>query len=261
MVNSTLSIITPSYNQVEFIEDCIWSVKDQAFDDVEHIVVDGGSTDGTVEILERYENDYDLKWVSEPDEGQSNAVNKGIRMAKGDWIGWQNSDDFYLEGAFETFNDTRQKYSNADVIYGDVVVVDADGQYLRQLYQTRPSKFVHRYWSLFARNQATFLASEVFEKIGYLDENLSYAMDEDLFWRVLKADLELENVQEPLGAFRVQAEGKTKQRQADAWSDERRVIYDRTALSRILPRRILGFFGKAMKGLHLALDRRWNAFR
>jgi len=261
MADPVLSIVTPSYNQADFVEECIRSVRDQSYDDVEHIVVDGGSTDGTAEILERCEDDYDLRWVSEPDDGQSNAVNKGIRMADGDWIGWQNSDDFYLDGAFEAFDDARRANPDADVVYGDVVVVDENGQRLRRLYQTRPSKFVHRYWSLFARNQATFLSREVFETVGYLDEDLVYAMDEDLFWRVLNADLELMNVPESLGAFRVQAEGKTQQRQADAWSDERRQIYDQTLFSRTLPRRVLGPLGKAVKGLSLLSEGRWGAFR
>jgi glycosyltransferase involved in cell wall biosynthesis len=261
MVSPTLSIVTPSYNQVDYIEDCLQSVRDREYDDMEHIVVDGGSTDGTVDVLKRYENDYNLRWVSERDSGQSNAINKGIRMADGDWIGWQNSDDFYLKDAFKRFEAAKRNNPEADLIYGDVIVVGEGGKKLRRLYQTCPSKFVHRYWSLFARNQATFFSQRVFNEIGYLNEDFVYTMDEDLFWRVLKADLHLVNIPEPLGAFRVQAEGKTQQRGADAWSDERRKIYDRTFFDSILPRRVLGYFAKIVKGIQLIRDRRWSAFR
>ena len=92
-----VSIVTPSYNQGKFIEDTILSVKNQSYPNIEHIVVDAGSTDGTLKILRKYEKEYNLKWVSEPDEGQSDAVNKGFEMAKGEIVDWINSDDVYFD--------------------------------------------------------------------------------------------------------------------------------------------------------------------
>ena len=93
-----ISIVTPSYNSAKFIEDCIQSVLKQNYPNFEHIVIDGGSTDGTVEILKQYPH---LKWISEPDEGQSDALNKGFKMAEGDILGWLNADDVYLKNVFQ----------------------------------------------------------------------------------------------------------------------------------------------------------------
>jgi len=259
MVDPTLSVVTPSYNQSEFIEACIQSIRRQGYDDVEHIVVDGGSTDGTVEILERYEDEYDLRWVSEPDNGQSNAVNKGIRMADGDWIGWQNSDDFYLPGAFETFEAARRDNPRADLIYGDVIVVDDEGEELRRLYQPRPSKFTHRYWSLFARNQATFFSRHVVDTVGYLNEDLEIAMDEEFLWRVLQAGVIVESVQTALGAFRIQSDAKTFGNSHESWADERTRIYERSVYDRLLPKSVLAQAARATKAVNLLRDGRWDA--
>jgi glycosyltransferase involved in cell wall biosynthesis len=259
MAGSTLSIVTPSYNQADFIEECIQSVHEQVYEDIEHVVVDGGSTDGTVELLERYETKYDLRWVSEPDEGQAAAINKGIRMAEGDWIGWQNSDDFYLPGAFEIFAETRHQHPDADVIYGDVVVVNKDGKNLRRLYQTRPSKLTHRYWSMFARNQGMFFARRVVDTVGNLDEDLEFAMDADYFWRVLQADLDLVNVPEALGAFRKQENAKTYNRTHEFWEHELREIYPQTFSDQIIPSSLLKASGMTIKGINLVRDGRWGA--
>ncbi|MCK4733699.1 MAG: glycosyltransferase, partial [Methanophagales archaeon] len=120
MKDKTLvSIITPSYNQGRFIEDALLSVKNQDYPNIEHIIVDGGSIDNTLEILRKYENEYNLRWISEPDEGQSGAVNNGFRMAKGEIIGWVNSDDGYFDvSAISSVVKYFDKYKGADVIYG-----------------------------------------------------------------------------------------------------------------------------------------------
>ena len=93
-----ITIVTPSFNQGKFIDENIQSVLTQNYPNFEHIIIDGGSIDGTVDILKKYSH---LKWVSEPDRGQASALNKGFRMATGDVIGWLNSDDSYLPGTFE----------------------------------------------------------------------------------------------------------------------------------------------------------------
>jgi glycosyltransferase involved in cell wall biosynthesis len=254
MSDPTLSIVTPSYEQGRYIEQCIMSVKTQPFEDVEHIVVDGGSTDRTVEILERHEEDYDLKWISEPDDGQSDAINKGIEMASGDWIGWQNSDDFYLPGAFDVID--RYGESECDFLYGDVLVVDGAGRPRTRLYQTRASKLIHRYWSLFARNQASFLRSSLLESVGPIDETLEQAMDEDLFWRVLQSEPNVKRVSRALGAFRVHEAAKTFKGFERRRQEERKRIYGpRTLPASLVPEDTMRQFAKILKYGSVVRDR------
>lgn len=98
-MHTKLSVITPSYNQADFLERTIKSIIGQGYPNLEYIIIDGGSTDGSVDIIKKYQDKIHY-WVSEKDQGQSNAINKGIKIASGEWIGWQNSDDIYYDGAF-----------------------------------------------------------------------------------------------------------------------------------------------------------------
>src|SRR6056297_2453461 len=114
-----VSILTPSYNQGKYIEENIKSVRNQTTCSFEHIVVDANSSDSTVDILKNYEDQYNLKWISEEDRGQSHALNKALDIASGDWVGWQNADDYYVENAFGYLANTIRE-QNPDVVYGDV---------------------------------------------------------------------------------------------------------------------------------------------
>jgi glycosyltransferase involved in cell wall biosynthesis len=264
MADPLLSIVTPSYNQGKFIEENILSVKRQAakFEPgVEHIIVDGGSTDSTVEIIKKHEKDYNIRWVSEPDRGQSHAINKGIEMADGKWIGWQNSDDYYLSGAFEILNETIQKASNPDLVYGDVLVVNKDSEEINRIFTIPPSKFVHRNWSLFTSNQSTFIKKSVFKKIGNIDEDLDYAMDADLFSRILETNFKLIHVPEFLGVFRSQPEAKTAQSVDDKIKSESNRIYKSPTHEKYLPKYLRKNAAKILKGIYLFRIRRWDAFK
>jgi glycosyltransferase involved in cell wall biosynthesis len=203
MAAPVLSIITPSSNYAEYVEENIQSVLTQDYDSVEHIVVDNDSDDETVELLKEYESEYDLRWVSEPDRGQVHALNKAINMANGEWIGWQNIDDYYLPGAFETFERLRRTNPDADLIYGDAVVVNQDGEPEMKRRFVKASRFIHRYHSNFMMNQAAFLRAEFFDAVGPLNENYHYATDVELFWKLLNYDGTYCHVQEPLGAIRL----------------------------------------------------------
>lgn len=263
MARPLISVITPSYNQADFIEKNIRSVKNQdepRDSDVEHIIVDGGSDDGTLDILREYEDRYNLRWVSESDRGQSHAINKGIRMAEGEWLGWQNSDDFYLPGAFDTVRETISRVDDVDVIYGDLRIVDADGAEIDRQFMTRGSRFVQKHWSLFTSNQVTFFRRSLFDDIGYIDEEFDYLMDAELFWRILDSDCELHHVPEFLGAFRVQAEAKTFGEAADRQRAERAALYPATRWESLLPEPILELLAKGLKAGYLARDGRLEAF-
>lgn len=181
--NPLVSIVTPSYNQAQFLEETILSVKRQSYSNIEHIIVDGASTDGSIEILRRYEGTYNMRWVSEPDQGQAEAVNKGFRMAKGEIVGWLNSDDMYAdEGSIQAVVDAFQRWPDADVVYGDVLYVSEDGTILR--VQCVPS-FSYRcllQWC-FLEQPAVFLRRSIVES-HQLDVGVRLAVDYEYWLRI-----------------------------------------------------------------------------
>ena len=128
MTQPKVSIITPSYNQGQFIEETILSAKNQDYPNIEHIVIDGNSTDSTLDILHKYDND--IIWISEPDRGQSDALNKGFRIATGEIIGWLNSDDIYLPGAVKKAVDALMNNPKFDIVYGDYLIIDENSKVL-----------------------------------------------------------------------------------------------------------------------------------
>lgn len=126
--NPTISVVTPSYNQARFIRETIESVSAQTYSPVEHIVIDGESTDGTVSILEEYDH---LRWNSEPDQGMADALNKGFRMVRGDIVGWLNSDDVYFDTTvFERVVDCFDRY-DADFVYSDIAYIDSTSDVMK----------------------------------------------------------------------------------------------------------------------------------
>lgn len=179
-----VSIVTPSYNQAQFLEETILSVKGQDYPNLEHIVVDGGSTDGTVEVLSRYENEYNLRWTSEPDEGQSDAINKGFRRARGEIIGWLNSDDTYLPQAIHKAGACFEAHPGIDWVYGDGYLIDAQSRVLR-MWKARPfSLKALLYVGQFICQPAVFFRRRALEVVGPLDSALHFTMDYDFFIRL-----------------------------------------------------------------------------
>jgi glycosyltransferase involved in cell wall biosynthesis len=178
-----ISIITPSYNQSRFIEATIKSVLAQNYADFEHIVVDGGSTDDTPHILAKY---HHLKIIREPDTGQAEAVNKGLRASRGEIIGWLNSDDTYFPGIFSTVARTIDPSSGIFIAMGRCAYIDENGN---PTGRAHPSTFAsHRrvveIWKEYTIPQpAVFFHRKVYEQCGGLDESLYFAPDYDLFLR------------------------------------------------------------------------------
>lgn len=203
--NLKISIITPSYNQAKFIEDTIQSVLQQSYKNFEHIIVDGGSTDGTIEILRKYPH---LKWISEKDRGQSNAINKGFHMASGKIVAWLNSDDYYERNIFAEIADYFNKNSGCNFLYGDIVFVDEKKQPVRHI-----SGDVMGYHKLLEnpdliRQPSSFWRRSVLEEVGMIDENLHMVMDFEFFLRIAKK-YEMHYINRNISYFRFYSNGKT----------------------------------------------------
>lgn len=178
-----LSIVTPSYNQGEFIKATIDSVLSQGYPDLEYLVMDGGSTDSTVSILKSYGDK--IIWVSEPDGGQAAAVNKGILASTGDIIGWINSDDIYYPGTFETVMKAFEQHPEANVIYGHADHITKDGTYLEDYY-TEKWNYERLKEICYICQPAVFFRKKAVMECGLLNPDRHFAMDYDLWLRMGK---------------------------------------------------------------------------
>ena len=203
--NPLVSIVTPSYNQGRYIEQTIESVLNQDYPNLEYLVLDGGSTDETVEILKRYEGR--LAWISEKDRGQADAINKGFHLAKGQILGWLNSDDTYSPGAIRKVAQYFQSHREVGLLYGEGCHVDAAGKIIER-YHTEPFSF-HRLGEIcFICQPAAFLQAEVFRAIGPLDVGLRYCMDYEYWIRIAKR-FRVGHLDEYLANTRLHIETKT----------------------------------------------------
>ena len=204
MERPLVSIVTPSLNQGAYIEETIRSVLEQDYPDLEHIIVDGGSTDATLDVLRRYPH---LMWVSEPDRGQADAVNKGFAMARGAIFGWLNADDLYLPGAVSAAVEALQE-SGCALVHGGWRQIDEHGRTIRDV---EPVPFDYRRQLEEANRVAQpsgFFTREAFEAVGGLDVRYRYAMDYEL-WLKIGARFDVCHVDRVLGAYRYHPESKT----------------------------------------------------
>lgn len=207
-----ITIITPSYNQGMFIEETIDSVLGQDYPDLEYLVMDGGSTDNTIEILKKYEGR--LKWVSEKDRGQSDAINKGIRRATGEIIAYLNSDDLYEKGALKKTAEYFINHPESMWLTGRCRIINTDGVEVRKTITAYKNFLLSRYSynillvTNFISQPATFIKRKAFGKIGLFDENQHRVMDYD-FWLRLGHEHAPGILDDYLAAFRVHPGSKT----------------------------------------------------
>lgn len=216
-----ISIVTPSYNQAEFLERTILSVLNQNYPNLEYIIIDGGSTDGSIDIIKKYEK-YFAYWVSEKDRGQSNALNKGFRIATGDLVGWQNSDDIYLPQAFEKIVKAYRNNPDYDVHFGNIYFISPDDNIIRDLRFVRFSPFSLIYEGTVLANQSAFLSRSLFQRYGYLDERYKFTMDYEFWVRIRNGKFFF--IREFLGGFRLHNDAKTAKISEIGFNEHRTVL-------------------------------------
>ena len=202
-----ISIVTPSLNQGHFIDDAIQSVLNQGYPNFEHIVIDGVSTDSTLSVLGGYPH---LTWISEPDEGQSDALNKGFRIATGDIVGWLNADDVYLPDCFRTVSEFAVRRPDVNIFYGDFRWIDAVGNVLQFRRELDFDLFMLRYLPfLYIPSTATFFRSKIFEDGNFLNVDYHNAMDYEFILRLALAGYKFAHIKAFFADFRFHGTSKT----------------------------------------------------
>lgn len=201
------TIVTPTLNQASYIEQTIKSVISQEGVSVQYIVVDGGSTDGTHNILDRYRK-YISTIIIEADEGQAHALKKGFAIAKGNLAAYLNSDDYLLPGALVRVKEIMAAHPGIDMIYGDRIFVDDNDHFLRYWMLPAHSDYVMMRWD-YIPQEASFWRRQSMDDVGTIDCSYKFAMDYDLFARMMLSGKKLRHFREFFSVFREHSSSKT----------------------------------------------------
>lgn len=193
------SIITPSFNQAKFIRDCIESVRAQEGVQTEHIIIDACSSDETVAVLKSHPH---LRWVSEPDKGQTDAINKGFCKATGDWLMWLNADDYLKPGALAKVRQFAEAHPEADVIYGNCDFVNEQGQIVRRKRESDFDFNMLLFYGCYIPSTATFYRRQLIDKGFLLDDSYKVCMDYEYYLRLAHAGFCFKHLPESLACFR-----------------------------------------------------------
>lgn len=235
-----ISIVTPSYNQGEYIEDTILSVLEQGYPNLEYIIIDGGSRDQSVEIIKKYAKHL-AYWVSEQDRGQTDAINRGLRIATGDILAYLNSDDFYLPNALNYIAQSYQVYPNAGLYMGTGISVDRNKNNPKRYSRTVGFDYEALLkGSCYVLQPATFINRMAYEKVGELDDTLKYGMDLE-YWLRIGKEFPVVVIDEPLAAYRIYENIKTIQGGFERWVELWRIYRKYTDLQ-ITPGLLVEFF-------------------
>jgi GT2 family glycosyltransferase len=202
-----ISIVTPSFNQAQFLEQTIDSVLSQGYPNLEYIVMDGGSSDGSPDIIRQHENHL-AYWTSEKDNGAADAIRKGFEKTTGTILAYLNSDDVYLPGALHAIAEAMSD-SSVDVAYGNLYWIAGDGKILGEQHQTPFTKFGYLYGGSTLQQPATFWKRDLYVRAGGMTPSFRFAFDTDLFFRFALHNARFRHVNRFVASFRIHSQSKS----------------------------------------------------
>ncbi len=203
-----ISVITPSYNQGQFIEETILSVIGQDYPNLEYIVIDGGSNDNTVDILKKYEKQF-AYWVSEKDSGQSEAINKGFKKATGEIVCWLNSDDIFIKDALHKVVKFFNENQELDLVNGQLILIDEHSRILSSNFNIEQNKWYAKHGIYYISQPSLFWKREIFDKVGFLREDFHASMDLDFLIKIFKNNFKVGHLEKILAGFRIHNSSKS----------------------------------------------------
>ncbi len=196
-----ISIVMPSFNQGQYLERTLLSVLNQNYPNFEYIVIDGGSCDNSIEIIKKYASHLTY-WVSEPDQGQSDAIQKGFKKANGEIIAWINSDDIYWPGALLIIGEYFKKQQDVDVIYGDSYIIDKNDTILREKRSVAFSKWGFLTGAFDLHQASIFWRKSLYDRVPGLDRSLHLALDPDLWLQFFQNGAIFRHIPRHLSCYR-----------------------------------------------------------
>lgn len=240
-----VSIVTPSYNQASYLEATIQSVLNQQGVELEYIIIDGGSTDGSLEIIKHYADQLAF-WVSEKDRGQTDAINKGFARARGNILAWINSDDTYNPGALLEACEYLQDHPEVGLVYGEANFINQTGQVIGRFPAAQTSYPLLRQGYVHVPQQAAFFRADLWRKVGPLDPGFYFAMDYDLWVRLAKISKVVYLPGKNWANFRLHGDAKTIAADDRCWPEMLRVhrrlggSYFSTIYAKYMLRKLVG---------------------
>lgn len=243
-----ISIVTPSYNQAQFLEETIRSVLLQGYPKLEYIIMDGGSKDGSVDIIRKYEQ-WLSSWVSEPDNGQSDAINKGWSMAGGEILAWLNSDDTYEMNALKTAAEFLTNHAEVDMVYGDCSIINENSIFEKKCptIDFDLGSLVCNIW--FIPQQSSFIRRKVVKSVGEIRTDLHLVMDWELWLRIAMKEFKIYYLPHTLANFRIWVNAKTSSQSVRSGEEKIKVLNNYFETADILPK-IQLFKNKAYSNVH-----------
>lgn len=215
-----VSVVTVVLNGQTYLEKAILSVKNQDYLNIEHIIIDGGSTDGTLQILKKYENTYNMKWCSEKDNGAVDAINKGFKMASGDIFCSLDCDDVYLPGTIKKAVDTFLNHQNVDVVFGNSFLIDQNDKKIGYSVRTHFDFDMFLYLGMNITPQAAFWQNSIHKKVNGMDTQYKICSDRDFFMKMAKAGAKFYHLRDFLSCYRLHSNQQTKNKELMAVESE-----------------------------------------